>query len=143
MSNAMPPRFARTWNACAPCAKPNRPKTSRPRRRIRSPRQRPSARSPFRNNALKRDAGRTFAGHPCPGLRSSATCLRQAPMHAAVREFIDFWIENSIHAAEHGGDAGATQNVDELVRRCVDMAADQGFTEAELRAEVGDIDAYI
>jgi hypothetical protein len=64
-------------------------------------------------------------------------------MHAAVREFIDFWIENSIHAAEHGGDAGATQNVDELVRRCVDMAADQGFTEAELRAEVGDIEAYI
>jgi hypothetical protein len=64
-------------------------------------------------------------------------------MHAAVREFIDFWIENSIHAAEHGGDAGATQNVDELARRCVDMAADQGFTEAELRAEVGDIEAYI
>jgi hypothetical protein len=64
-------------------------------------------------------------------------------MHAAVREFIDFWIENSIHAAEHGGDAGATQNVDELVRRCVDMAASQGLTEAELRAEVGDIEAVI
>jgi hypothetical protein len=64
-------------------------------------------------------------------------------MSAAAREFIDFWIENSIHAAEHDGDAGATQNVDELVRRCVDMANAQGFTEAEMRTEVGDIGAYI
>jgi hypothetical protein len=64
-------------------------------------------------------------------------------MTAAVREFIDFWIENSIHAAEREGNAGATQNVDELVRRCVDMAKDQGFTEEEMRAEVGDIAAHI
>jgi len=64
-------------------------------------------------------------------------------MSAAVREFIDFWIENSIHAAEREGNAGATQNVDELVRRCVDMAKGQGFTEAEMRADVGDIAAHI
>jgi hypothetical protein len=64
-------------------------------------------------------------------------------MDAAAREFIDFWIENSIHAAEHNGDAGATQDVDELVRRCVDMAGGQGLTEAAMRAEVGDIGAYI
>ena len=64
-------------------------------------------------------------------------------MSAAVREFIDFWIENSIHAAEQDGDTGATQNVDELVRRCVDMAKGQGITEAEMQAEVGDIAAHI
>jgi hypothetical protein len=64
-------------------------------------------------------------------------------MSAAVREFIDFWIENSIHAAERDGTTGATQSVDELVRRCVDMAKDQGFTEAEMQAEVGDIAAHI
>jgi hypothetical protein len=56
-------------------------------------------------------------------------------MSAAVREFIDFWIENSIHAVERDGNAGATRNVDELVRRCVDMAKQQGFTEAEMRAK--------
>jgi hypothetical protein len=69
--------------------------------------------------------------------------MKQAPMHAAAREFIDFWIANSIHAAEHGGDAGATQKVDELLRRCLEMAGGQGITEAELRAEVGDIETYI
>jgi len=64
-------------------------------------------------------------------------------LSATVREFIDFWIENSIHAAEQDGDTGATQNVDELVRRCVDMAKGQGITEAEMQAEVGDIAAHI
>jgi hypothetical protein len=64
-------------------------------------------------------------------------------MSAAAREFIDFWIENSIHAAEYDGNAGATQNVDELVRRCVAMAEGQGLTEATMRAEVGDIGTYI
>jgi hypothetical protein len=68
---------------------------------------------------------------------------KQATMNATAREFIDFWIENSIHAAEHDGDAGATQNVDELVRRCVDMASSQGLTEAAMQAEVGDIGTYI
>jgi hypothetical protein len=69
--------------------------------------------------------------------------VKQATMTAAVREFIDFWIENSIHAAGRDGNSGATQNVDELVRRCVDMANGQGITEAEMQAEVGDIAAHI
>jgi len=75
--------------------------------------------------------------------QSLAIDLKQATMDATAREFIDFWIENSIHAAEHDGDAGATQNVDELVRRCVEMASAQGLTEAAMQAEVGDIAAYI
>jgi hypothetical protein len=74
---------------------------------------------------------------------SLAIDLKGATMDATAREFIDFWIENSIHAAEQDGDAGATQDVDELVRRCVDMARAQGLTEAAMQAEVGDIGAYI
>ena len=31
--------------------------------------------------------------------------------------YIDFWIENSIHAAEQLGNPGGSQNVSELVRR--------------------------
>jgi hypothetical protein len=69
--------------------------------------------------------------------------MKQATMDATPREFIDFWIENSIHAAAHDGTVGATQDVDELVRRCIDMAQGQGITEAALQAEVGDIAAYI
>jgi hypothetical protein len=64
-------------------------------------------------------------------------------MDAKVRDFVDFWIENSVHAAEQDGDSGATQNVDELVRRCLEMAKGEGITEAEMQAEIGDIAAYI
>jgi hypothetical protein len=60
---------------------------------------------------------------------------------AEAREFIDFWIENSVHAAERGG--GASQDVAELTRRCVDMAAAQGITEDAMRDEVGDVAGYI
>jgi hypothetical protein len=64
-------------------------------------------------------------------------------MSATAREFIDFWVENSIHPAGHDGNDGATQDVDELVRRCVDMAESQGITEAALQAAVGDVAAYL
>jgi hypothetical protein len=59
-----------------------------------------------------------------------------------AREFIDFWIENSVHAAEESGARGASQDVSELARRCVAMAKDQGITEDAMRGEVGDVADY-
>lgn len=64
-------------------------------------------------------------------------------MSVQAREFIDFWIENSVHAAEESGARGASQDVSELARRCVAMAEDQGITEDAMRAEVGDVAEYI
>ncbi len=64
-------------------------------------------------------------------------------MSADAREFIDFWIENSVHAAEPHGSAGSEQGVSELVRRCIDMADSQGITREQLEAEVGDLGTYI
>jgi hypothetical protein len=60
-----------------------------------------------------------------------------------AREFIDFWIQNSVHAAEPHGSAGASQDVAELTQRCIEMAKSQGFTEKAIRDEVGDISEYI
>lgn len=64
-------------------------------------------------------------------------------MSAKAREFIDFWIENSIHAAEQGRARGGSQDPAELTRRCIEMAGDQGLTEEDMRAEVGNIAEYI
>jgi hypothetical protein len=60
-----------------------------------------------------------------------------------VREFIDFWIENSVHAAERDGANGAEQGVLALTNRCVEMASSIGLSRAALDQEVGDLSAYI
>jgi hypothetical protein len=64
-------------------------------------------------------------------------------MTASAREFVDFWIENSVHAAEQYRAQGASQDVAELTRRCIDMAKGQGITEQAIHDEVGDVGQYI
>ncbi|TFW56007.1 hypothetical protein CT676_37515 [Bradyrhizobium sp. MOS001] len=64
-------------------------------------------------------------------------------MSDKAREFIDFWVENSIHAVEQYQTAGASQDVAELTRRLIEVAKGQGISEADLRAAIGDIAAYI
>ena len=57
-------------------------------------------------------------------------------MSARAREFIDFWTENSVHPVEPLRTAGASQDVAELTRRCIEA-------EADLQAEIGDIAEHI
>ena len=64
-------------------------------------------------------------------------------MSAKAREFIDFWIENSVHAAEQYGNAGGEQDVTELARRCIEAAKGQGISEADMQAEIGAVAEYI
>lgn len=64
-------------------------------------------------------------------------------MSAKAREFIDFWFENSVHAAEQYGTPGSEQGVMELARRCVAAAGGQGISEADMQAEIGDVADYI
>ena len=68
---------------------------------------------------------------------------RDENMSASAREFVDFWIENSVHAVEQYRVPGASQDVVELTQRCIEMAKDQGITEQALRDEVGDVGEYI
>jgi hypothetical protein len=64
-------------------------------------------------------------------------------MIAKAREFIDFWIANSIHPTERYGNTGGEQKVTELALRCIDAANGQGLSQADLQAEIGDIAVYI
>ncbi|WGD55119.1 hypothetical protein QA641_15200 [Bradyrhizobium sp. CB1650] len=60
-----------------------------------------------------------------------------------AREYVDFWVENSIHAAEQFGTPGASQNVDELVGRLIEGAKGQGISQEAMEAEVDDLRGFI
>ena len=64
-------------------------------------------------------------------------------MSTEAQDFIEFWIENSIHAREHYGIRGAAQGVDELAQRLVESAGRLGFSENELIAAVGNLTFYV
>jgi hypothetical protein len=64
-------------------------------------------------------------------------------MSSKAREYIDFWVENSVHAAEQFKTPGAPQDVAVLVARLIEGAKGQGISEKSMRAEVGDLTEYI
>lgn len=64
-------------------------------------------------------------------------------MTTTAREFIDFWIENSVHAVEQFRTQGGSQDVVELARRCINAAGDQGISETDMQDEIGDVRQYI
>lgn len=86
---------------------------------------------------------RCFACSPYPLALTLTLGLPQGNTVSKVREFIDFWTENSIHAVEQYRTAGASQDVAELSRRLVEAAKEQGISEAELQTEIGEISDYI
>ena len=64
-------------------------------------------------------------------------------MASKAREFIDFWIENSVHAGEQHGATGAEQRVLVLTSRCLEMASSIGLSRSDLDGAVGDLSTYI
>jgi hypothetical protein len=64
-------------------------------------------------------------------------------MQTKAREYIDFWIENSVHAAEQYGTPGASQDVNELVGSLIEGAKGQGISEEAMMREVGDLAEYV
>ncbi|SDI40836.1 hypothetical protein SAMN05216338_102221 [Bradyrhizobium sp. Rc2d] len=64
-------------------------------------------------------------------------------MLTTTREYIDFWVENSVHPAEQYGAPGASQSVDVLVARLVEGAKNQNIPREALEKEVGDLKQYI
>lgn len=57
-------------------------------------------------------------------------------MTTEAREYIDFWIENSVHASEQYNNTGASQDVAVLVERLIDGAKGQGITKQAMNDEV-------
>jgi hypothetical protein len=64
-------------------------------------------------------------------------------MTANGRDFIDFWIQNSVHAGEQYGTRAGSQAARDLTSRCLEMAASQGISRAEMEKEIGDILNYM
>jgi hypothetical protein len=59
------------------------------------------------------------------------------------KEFIEFWLENSVHADESRGARRDGRAVQELADRCLAAAKEQGFSEDQITAEIGDIYEHI
>jgi hypothetical protein len=60
-----------------------------------------------------------------------------------AREFLEFWIQNSVHPAEQRGVSGASQSPEELKARCIEIAGSQDLSLADLEAEDGDLYQHI
>jgi hypothetical protein len=60
-----------------------------------------------------------------------------------AREFLEFWMQSSVHSAEQQGAPGGSQSPVELKARCIEMAGSQNLSQADLEAEVGDLFEYI
>ena len=64
-------------------------------------------------------------------------------MPADVKEFIDFWIENSVHAKPSLNEGGGSQDALVLAERMVAGAEEQGFSKEDILREIGDPKAYL
>jgi hypothetical protein len=62
---------------------------------------------------------------------------------AAAREFVDFWLTNSVHADEQMVSRRGREEILKLADRLVVAASYQGFSKQQVEAEIGDIYAYI
>jgi hypothetical protein len=61
----------------------------------------------------------------------------------AVREFVDFWLTNSVHADEQMVGRRGREDILKLADRFAVAANGQGFTRQQIEAEIGDIYAFI
>lgn len=64
-------------------------------------------------------------------------------MTSKAREFLDYWIKNSVHASEQYGSRGGGQTARDLADRCAKMGESQNITIADMEGEVGDLAEYI
>ena len=64
-------------------------------------------------------------------------------MATNAKEFIDFWIQNSVHAKSEMGQGGGSQDAEELANRLFQAAVEQGLSEDQVRTEIGEPAEYI
>jgi hypothetical protein len=62
---------------------------------------------------------------------------------SAAREFVDFWLTNSVHADEQMVSRRGREDISRLADRLVVSAGHQGLSKQQVEAEIGDIYAYI
>jgi hypothetical protein len=62
---------------------------------------------------------------------------------ATAKEFVEFWLENSVHPDEQFGARRGREAIQNLADNLVRAAEAQGFTKAQVEAEIGDIYDHI
>jgi hypothetical protein len=55
-----------------------------------------------------------------------------------AKEFVEFWLENSVHADERFGPRRGCEAVQHLADNLVRAAEVEGFTKQQMEAELGD-----
>jgi hypothetical protein len=60
-----------------------------------------------------------------------------------AREFVDFWLSNSVHADEQFVVRRNRKAVQILADKMIRAAKDQGFDRDQMEAEIGDIYSFI
>ena len=64
-------------------------------------------------------------------------------MATNAKEFIDFWVANSVHAKLELGQLGSSQSADDLARRLLVADEQQGLSSEDIIREIGDPAEYI
>ena len=62
---------------------------------------------------------------------------------ASAEEFVEFWLENSVHPDEQFGPKRGREAVQRLADNLVRAAEEQGFTQAQMEAEIGNLYDFI
>lgn len=64
-------------------------------------------------------------------------------MASDAKQFIDFWVENSVHAKSELGMAGSSQDARILAERLKQAAEAQGISASEIVRKIGDVEEYL
>ena len=61
-----------------------------------------------------------------------------------AKEFVDFWLDVSVHADEQNGPRQKPAAVQHLADNLINAAREQGFSKEQIESELGDdLEAYI
>jgi hypothetical protein len=61
----------------------------------------------------------------------------------SAKEFVEYWLQNSVHPDEELGPRRGRAAVQQLAENLVRAAEEQGFTKAQMEAEIGDLYTFI
>jgi hypothetical protein len=61
----------------------------------------------------------------------------------SAKEFVEYWLQNSVHPDEELGPRRGRAAVQQLAENLVRAAEEQGFTKPQMEAEIGDLYTFI
>ena len=81
--------------------------------------------------------------HHLPESQRANPALTSIATSSTAKEFVEFWLQNSVHADEQMTGRRGRAAISKLADRLVVAAKHQGFTKQHIEAEIGDIYTYI